>query len=417
MRITLLGGAGLMGVGIVRDLISDRAICPMTEIRVCDQSPARLAALRGALGDDRITLRQTDVADAAQVGAALAGADICLNAVPTLAGHQMAIFEAARAAGIPYLDLGGLGQVTVAQKARHADFVAAGVPAVIGVGGDPGMSNMICRAVADRLDRIEAINLYWASEFVGPENPVLVPPYSISTVLAEFARPSTQFLDGRHVEVPALGGREVIDLPPPWGACDFIFSPHSEQLTVPLADGIRDKGIREFTWRLHLPRREHEAWIGLVKAGFGDFDTPLQVAGANVSPLAFLEALIARNLERHRDRIPAQETHDIHFAIGRGTVAGRPIEVRCDVVVRPDPIFADYLDAATSMNAAIAAQLMAVLPRRPGVWAPEEYFPVAPYVAELRKRRFEVKLTTRDLSGSAPGAPQVEWLAGRPDAA
>ena len=72
-----------------------------------------------------------------------------------------------------------------------------------------------------------------------------------------------------------MTGRETIDLPEPWGRCVFMYSPHSEQLTVPLADGIRQKGIREFTWKLHLPHREHEAWIGLVKAGFGDFDDPV----------------------------------------------------------------------------------------------------------------------------------------------
>ena len=164
----------------------------------------------------------------------------------------------------------------------HERFRAAGVAAVIGTGSDPGMSNVICRAVADELDTIDRINLYWAAELVGPENPVLVPPYSISTVLAEYARPSTQFLDGRHQECAPMTGREVIDLPEPWGRCEFMYSPHSEQLTVPLADGIREKGIREFTWKLHLPHREHEAWVGLVKAGFGDFDDPVTVGGASV---------------------------------------------------------------------------------------------------------------------------------------
>jgi saccharopine dehydrogenase-like NADP-dependent oxidoreductase len=137
----------------------------------------------------------------------------------------MAIFEVCGARGVPYLDLGGLGTVTVAQKARHAAFRDAGVSAVIGVGGDPGMSNMICRAVADRLDRIETINLCWASEFVGPENPVLVPPYSVSTVLAEFALPSAQFLDGRHVAVLALGGQQVVDLPEPGGRANLSSRP------------------------------------------------------------------------------------------------------------------------------------------------------------------------------------------------
>ena len=139
----------------------------------------------------------------------MADVDIVINAVPTLLGHQMAIFEACLAARVTYTDLGGLGTYTVKQKAMHERFRAAGVAAVIGTGSDPGMSNVICRAVADELDTIDRINLYWAAEFVGPENPVLVPPYSISTVLAEYARPSTQFLDGRHQECAPMTGREI----------------------------------------------------------------------------------------------------------------------------------------------------------------------------------------------------------------
>jgi saccharopine dehydrogenase-like NADP-dependent oxidoreductase len=278
---------------------------------------------------------------------------------------------------------------------------------LIGAGADPGMSNVICRAVADELDTIDRINLYWAAELVGPENPVLVPPYSISTVLAEYARPSTQFLNGRHEECAAMTGREVLDLPGPWGRCEFMYSPHSEQLTVPLADGIREKGIREFTWKLHLPRREHEAWVGLVKAGFGDFDDPVTLAGASVKPLDVLAAVITRNIERNRSRVPEQASHEIHFAIGRGTRGGRPATVRCEVVVAPDPMYAGYVDAATSMNASIAAQLLdGAAP--PGVWAPEEIFDVATYFAEMRKRNFKVALSFPE--GDAPAATRASGI-------
>jgi saccharopine dehydrogenase-like NADP-dependent oxidoreductase len=211
-------------------------------------------------------------------------------------------------------------------------------------------------------------------------------------VLAEYARPSIQFLDGRHQECVAMSGHEVVDLPEPWGHAEFMYSPHSEQLTVPLADGIREKGIREFTWKLHLPHREHEAWVGLVKAGFGDFDDPVSVGGASVRPLDFLSALIARNMERYRHRIPVQESHEIHFAIGTGTRAGRPATARCEVVVRPDPLYGDYVDAATSMNASIAAQLLLAGAAKPGVWAPEEIFDVTAYLGEVTRRGFQVSL-------------------------
>jgi saccharopine dehydrogenase-like NADP-dependent oxidoreductase len=390
MRIAILGGAGLMGAGIVRDLISDRAIVRVDEIRIADVSRPRIDALITELGNPRLAAFDLDVTNPKRLAAAVSNLDIVINAIPTLLGHQMAIFEACLAARVTYTDLGGMGVYTVRQKAMHDRFATAGVCAVIGTGADPGMSNVICRAVADELDTIDRINLYWAAELTGPESPVLVPPYSISTVLAEYARPSTQFLGGRHQECAPLTGREVIELPPPWGRCEFMYSPHSEQLTVPLAAGIREKGIREFTWKLHLPHREHEAWVGLVKAGFGDFDDPVSVNGVTVKPLDVLSAIINRNIERNRHRIPKQSSHEIHFAVGHGTRAGKPAVARCEVVIEPDPIYADYVDAGTSMNASIAAQLLLAGAAKPGVWAPEEIFPVPRYFEEMRKRKFRI---------------------------
>ena len=394
MIITLLGGAGLMGAGIVRDLVSDRTIIDISEIRVCDGAADRMEALKAELSDPRITLHPLDADSEQSLRQTISGADICINCVPTLLGFQMAIFEAALAEKVAYIDLGGLGTFTVKQLAEHERFKAAGVTAVIGVGADPGMSNVICRAVADELDEIDSINLYWAAELVGDENPILVPPYSVSTVLAEYAHESTQFYDGKHVTCPPMSGREVIDLPEPWGRCEFMHSPHSEQLTVPLADGIKEKGIKEFSWKLHLPHREHEAWVGLVKAGFGDFNDAIEVNGVKVRPLDVLNKVINRNIERNADKIPSQDSHEIHFAVGKGRKQGEAKTVTVEVIVKPDEMYAPYVDACTSMNGSIAAQLILAKAKRPGVWAPEEYFDIPSYFRELEKRNFQIKMTT-----------------------
>jgi saccharopine dehydrogenase-like NADP-dependent oxidoreductase len=390
MIITLLGGAGYMGAGIVRDLVSDRAIIDITKVRVCDASREKMQALAAELGDPRLELVDLDVATPEALQAAISGSDICINCVPTLLGFQMRIFEAALAARVAYVDLGGLGTFTVKQIAEHERFRAAGVTAVIGAGADPGMSNVICRAVADELDEIDSIRLYWAAELVGEENPILVPPYSVSTVLAEYAHESTQFYDGRHVACPPMSGREFLDLPEPWGRCEFMHSPHSEQLTVPLADGIKEKGIKDFSWKLHLPHREHEAWVGLVKAGFGDFDRTVEIGGQQVRPLDVLNKVIERNMRENQHRIPTQDSHEIHFAIGKGRKDGRERTVTVEVVVRPDELYKPYVDACTSMNGSIAAQLILSQPMRPGVFAPESYFDVPTYFRELEKRKFTI---------------------------
>jgi saccharopine dehydrogenase-like NADP-dependent oxidoreductase len=399
MRVLIVGGAGLMSAGTARDLLSNLST-GISSIVAADANPERLAALKQSLPDSRLHTRVFDVNDRGAIQSLLADCDVCINGVPTFAGFQMQIFEACLLAKRPYVDYGGMGVYTVRQKAEHDQWKRAGAPAVIGLGSDPGLSNIICRAVADRLDRIDRINLYWAATKIGGESPVLVPPYSISTVLAEYANPSQQFLDGKLQEVPAQAGTETIDLPQPWGRTTFIHSQHSEPLTVPFSQGIAEKGIREFTWKLSLPARDHEAWVGLVKAGFGSADEPVTVKGISIRPLDVLQAVIDRNIAKNRHRIPAEESHEIHFAIGHGTRDGKSCRVTCRVIGHPHSLYDGYADAGTSMNMSIGVQQMLSHPLRPGVWAAEEYFHADAFFAELRKRHFSIEIETNTVESA-----------------
>jgi saccharopine dehydrogenase-like NADP-dependent oxidoreductase len=394
MRILILGGAGLMSAGTAHDLLSNLS-AGIECIVAADANPERLAVLKQSLPDPRLQTCVFDVNDRGRLQSLLADCDLCINGVPTFAGFQMVIFEACLEAKRPYVDYGGMGVYTVRQKAEHDQWKDAGATAVIGLGSDPGLSNIICRAVADRLERIDRINLYWAATKIGRESPVLVPPYSISTVLAEYANPSQQFLDGRLQEVPAQAGAETIDLPEPWGRTTFIHSQHSEPLTVPFSEGIAEKGIREFTWKLSLPACDHQTWVGLVKAGFGATDEPVTVKGVSVRPLDVLQAVIDRNIARNGSHIPDQESHEIHFAIGHGTRDGKRCRVTCRVIGRPDPLYDGYADAGTSMNMSIGVQQILSNPLRPGVWAAEEYFRADAFFAELRKRHFSIEIETK----------------------
>lgn len=389
MRILVLGGAGAMASGTVRDLVAS-SLPQMTGLVIGDTSLDRAEKLAVEMADPRVSAARIDVRDQGALRTHLASADICINAVPTFAGHQMAIFEACIQTRTTYVDFGGMGVFTVEQKKQHEAWRAAGVTAVLGLGADPGISNIICKAVAERLDRIDSINLYWAAAKVGQDSPVLVPPYNVATLLAEFGNSSMQFLDGALREVPPESGRETLILPEPWGETEFIHTQHSEPLTVPFAQGIREKGIREFTWKLSLPRAEHEAWSGLVRVGFGDFDEPIEVDGLLVHPVAFLEAMIRRNLTRNADRIPAQDSYEIHLAVGTGEHGGRACRVNQAVLVAPHPDYAGYLDPATSMGLSIGVQLLTRETQKPGVWSPEEYFAVQPFFAELEARNFQV---------------------------
>lgn len=389
MKILVVGAAGGMASGTIKDLLSSRSR-HIDSIVAADMDQPRLETLEKELADGRLCTMDLDVRDQMALMRAIEAADLCINAVPTFAGHQMAIFEACLRARCTYVDYGGMGDFTVMQKKQHAAWKAAGATAVLGLGSDPGTSNVVCKSVADRLDRIDRINLYWAAKKFGPESSVLVPPYNINTVMAEYANPSTQFLDGALVQVPAQSGKETLELPEPFGSTEFMYTQHSEPLTVPFSRGFADKGIREFTWKLHLPVREHEGWAALVKAGFGDFAEPIDVNGTTVVPGDVLAAVLRRNIARHRQDMPDVESFDVTFAIGTGERGGMRATTACAVLGAPDPLYAGYLDAATSMGLSIGVQLLADAPPAPGVWAPEEVYEPETFFRELERRHFRV---------------------------
>ncbi len=391
MKIAVLGGTGLMASGTIRDLISEQSD-GIEKVYVADIDEVKISNFIKELNDDRLEGKKIDVKDESSVLKLLEKADLCINGVPTFAGYQMDIFNYCFKAGCHYVDFGGMGVYTVKQKAEHDKWANAGLVAVLGLGADPGMSNMTCKAVAEELETIESINLYWAATIKGEQNPVLIPPYSIKTVMGEYTNNSTQFLDGKLTEMPPMSGVQKMVLPEPWGETYFMHSQHSEPLTVPFAKGIREKGIKEMTWRLSLPKEEDLTWKALVRAGFNAEDKPVLVNGVEVKPVELLEKLVYRNIEENSDSIPDQEGYEIHFAIGKGVKAGKNVTAKCTVTSGPDPLYEGYNDAGTSMNCSIGAQLLMRNQSIPGVWGPEEYYDVAEYFAEVKKRHFKVEM-------------------------
>ncbi|HHY95155.1 MAG TPA: hypothetical protein GX513_09120 [Firmicutes bacterium] len=394
MKVIVLGGAGAMGSGIVRDLISaESAASPLRTVEKVIMADASLEAVQklvAELLDRRLEALHLDVRNKDQTVSLLEKADVCINAVPTFLGYQMDIFHYCLEARCPYLDLGGMGVYTEIQKAEHDSWVRAGVPAVLGMGSDPGLSNVLAKAVAERLDTIDRIDLFWASRVAGPERPIFVPPYNILTLLAEYSNPSRQFIDGTLVEMPAQSGKLEMTLPEPFGRMEFMHSQHSEPITVPFARGFRDKGIKEFTWRLHLSEGDDEVLRSLVKCGFGDFNENVTVDGMEVNPGRFLEAIIRRNIEKNKARIGETSEHQIHLAVGEGERDGRRVKASMAAIMAPDPYYRPYADPGTSMCASIGAQMMGSGKVPPGVWGPEECIDTGEFFAELKKRRFRV---------------------------
>jgi saccharopine dehydrogenase-like NADP-dependent oxidoreductase len=387
MKIAVLGGTGIVGSGVVKDLLSEWS-SGVSQVLIIGRNFKKLENLKQTLRDERVSIEVADATDKLTLVRILRGIEACVNAAQY--NVNLNVMEACLEAETPYLDLGGMYYTTLEQKKLHGRFVERGVPAILGMGSAPGSTNILAKYAADQLDSVEKVNIYDAIKVIGPESQVFVPPYSIRTLLEEYSAESVQFIDGELRKVPPCSGKEIVDFPPPFGKIECYYTLHSEIATLPYS--LKAKGVKEVTWKLGQPDYIKKVAASLVAVGFGVVKK-VRLNNMVIEPLDFLEALIQQNIEEHQ-KIKSVTSEEQSYEIIRVFVAGRKnnkeTNYTIDLIKEPLKEYEGINDPMTSMPASIGAQMLARREIPPGVWAPEECIDTNKFFEEMIKRRFKI---------------------------
>lgn len=381
MQIIVLGGAGAMGRVTVRALTDYDEIDHVT---IADYHEGSARALATALNSSKIEVRPIDVNDAERLAALIRGSDVVLSAVDY--AYNLPVLKACIQEKVHYADLGGLFHMTRTLMQLHAEARKAGITAIMGMGGTPGITNILARAAVDQLERVESIKVQLGCSDETPSAAPLIAPYSIRTILDEFTKQPQVFQDGAWHPQPPLSGQEEIVFPLPVGRATAIYSLHSECATFPLS--FRDKGINHVSFKIAFPGDFLTKLKFLVDLGFGDGE-PLSVRGAKVSPREVLAKLLElAPLENVEPR-----DCDVLRVVVSGQSDGQPVEITNQIVVLPYQrwkISAGALD--TGVPLAIAGVMLArgEITER-GTLGPELCVPVAPFLRELA--RYDMRAT------------------------
>jgi lysine 6-dehydrogenase len=299
---------------------------------------------------------------------------------------NLEVMESALAAGCHYADLGGLFHVTRKQWGLHERFAEAGLSAVMGIGSAPGLTNVLARRGADRLDRVDSIDLVDGAVDLAADGGAFGVPYSAETILDEFTEPAMVFEDGVLKEVPAGSGVIEWDFPEPVGRQPAMYTLHSEPATLPFTiDGVRD--VR---WRLALPRAVHEGFALLVGVGLASRE-PVATSSGDVVPREVLAAVLNRFASADDGAAP----DDVEFLDVRvtGEAGGRPATVRELARFEPSPEGLSAGAFGTAIPIALTSRWQAAGRVRAGVHPPERAFDPEAFVAELEGEgvRFETE--------------------------
>jgi saccharopine dehydrogenase-like NADP-dependent oxidoreductase len=252
MRV-LLVGAGGVGTAVTR-IAARRSFFEL--MVVADHDPARAEAAVSALGDEETRFRadRVDAGDGAAVTELLRrhSCDVLFNA--TDPRFVMPLFRAARAAGATYLDMAmslsrphperpyrecgvKLGDE---QFAAAADWEAAGALALVGMGVEPGLSDVFARYAADELfDDIEEIGVRDGANLT-VDGYGFAPSFSIWTTIEECLNPPVVYeADRGWFTTEPFSEPEVFDFPAGIGPVECVNVEHEEVLLVPRRVGAR----------------------------------------------------------------------------------------------------------------------------------------------------------------------------------
>jgi saccharopine dehydrogenase-like NADP-dependent oxidoreductase len=376
-RIVILGGAGAMGRISTLDLL--RTCGNKVHVVIADRD---VSAVRGL----PVETAQVDVTDPGSLRKVLSGAYATIASLPYR--FNLDAMHGALDAGAHYIDLGGLFHVTRQQLELASAFKRRGVMAILGIGSAPGIVNVLAVMASRGLDQVREIHCVVGNidrtRFRNASP--LGFGYSADTLLDEFTMPSAVFREGKFKMVPALdpGERMAVQFPVPVGTLGVDTTLHSEVATLPLS--FRKRGIREVTFRQAFEKDFREKLMFLAQLGLTETCALPSTNGHGIVPRDVLMALVRRFPP------PVQMGKAVRYevlrTIVRGTVGRRRVMVTADCHADSHAGHGIGPDIDTGAPPSIAVQLMLAgeMKVRPGVWAPEQVVPVAPFVRELRQR-------------------------------
>jgi saccharopine dehydrogenase-like NADP-dependent oxidoreductase len=289
MRILVVGTGGVGGA--VAAVAQRRSF--FERMTFADLDPARPQRLVDKLGDDRMAAAAVDASDATAVAELIrdSGADAVLNAADPRFNPQ--IFRAAYEAGATYLDMAMtlsrpdpeapysrpgvlLGDE---QFAEHERWLERGQLALVGIGVEPGLSDVFARYAADHLfAEIDEVAVRDGADLV-VEGYDFAPTFSIWTTIEECLNPPLIWERERgFFTTEPFSEPEVFDFPEGIGPVECVNVEHEEVVLVP-----RAIDCRRVTFKYGLGEEFIDVLRTLHKLGL-DSTEPVSVRGASVAP-------------------------------------------------------------------------------------------------------------------------------------
>jgi len=363
MRALVLG-CGEMAQPAINDLVNHGVF---NRITVATRRPARAEAFLSGLSARgvRIEVVPVDVLDERALLRLMKGHEVACNLTGPNYQNAVAVARGAIGAGIPLVDVSDDWAATLELLELGGDAVRAGITVVIGLGASPGITNILARYGADKLDRVEEVRTSWvmrASDMGG----VALSKH----LLYNNAHRAFVFERGTMQEVrPFIDGQEIIDYPV-LGPLEVRHIGHPEPFTLSqYIEGIRyadDKAT-------FLPAEVNDLILELGRVARSG--QPVLIDGQAIDPMEFAANYLHQTCGRMTG-VP--QTGALRTEV-RGEVDGRPVRLVYAAAGR--------ITIGTGIPASIGAMLLAIGKiGKPGVYPPEACIDPELFLSAIEQR-------------------------------
>jgi lysine 6-dehydrogenase len=388
MKILVLG-SGLMGPAAAFNAMSDPDV---SEVTLCDASQPQLNAAQAKLstmeGSRKLKLVRLDLSDEQATSKLMAGFDGILAALPK-AAIPLGI-QAATTARKPLVDLSWPADTEVPDLRQRVE--AAGSLVILGCGVEPGLTEIMARYLAEKLDRVDEVHIKCGGI---PEKPL--PPLGYKIVFGGKQLPLREAdarvaKDGQLLPVPRYSDVEQVFFPGV-GECEAWhegFMPWL--LDLEALKGLKLGTQKTVRWPGYAAKVQILKEMGLLSAD------PIAVDGAQVAPKRLLDVLLYP-----RVRLEEGERDITLFRVEAvGKAGGQPRCYKIEMVDRYDTgLGFTSMARTTAFTGAIVARMIARGDlRATGLRTPEQLVTGPLFdrlVAELAAIGVRFELTTEEV--------------------
>jgi len=272
------------------------------KVVLADVNLERARRAEKKITSDTVTVQKVDASDIDHLTESIKGIDLVLNAV--IPRFNMNVMQACLRAKVNYSDMawdvavdktkpGDIIDETPAMQyvKLDAEYKKAGIVGMMGLGCDPGLSNIFARMAANRMDRVKQI-LVRDGDNGTVTGHHFAPLWSPETLIEEVLMPATYYADGHYRKLKPFSGKEVFEFPDPTGKLPIYDVDHEEQETLPTFIGdVLGKGCDYCDFKIALGDDYVEVINVLRKLGL-DSTKKVDVKGVKVSPRDVVQAVL-----------------------------------------------------------------------------------------------------------------------------